>query len=70
MYCSPEYTYIDTVEDYQTGQPYVLPFSGRVLWVFFFLIYRSIQIFDCLLFIKAFVYFSGTENATKILVYF
>jgi len=31
----------------------------------FFLIYGSIQVFDYWLFIKAFVCFNGTENATK-----
>jgi hypothetical protein len=31
----------------------------------FFLIYGTIQVFGYLLFIKAFVYFNDTENATK-----
>jgi hypothetical protein len=40
-------------------------FSGHVLWAFFFLICRIIHVFDYLVFIKAFVYFNVTENATE-----
>jgi len=65
MYFSPEYTYVDIVEDYQRGLPYVLFFLRTCPLGIFFLICRIIQVFDYLVFIKAFVYFNVTENATE-----
>jgi len=70
MYCSPEHTFVDIVEDYQTGLPYVLFFSGHVLWAFSFKFVEVFRFLTICYLLKLLCILMVLKMQQKILVHF